>query len=84
MIAFIYLISLIVSWFFFQIFLLLFIYCYFPNTIFFLLYSMVTQLHIHVSSNFQQDNVNIAPLKEFLIVSAEFFLTSTIKTLKHH
>ena len=23
-------------------------YCYFPNTIFFLLYSMVTQLHIHV------------------------------------
>ena len=34
------------TWLF--IFSYLFFNCYFPNTIFFLLYSMVTQLHIHV------------------------------------
>ena len=33
---------------FFQFCYLFFCYCYFPNTVFFTLYSMVTQLHIYV------------------------------------
>ena len=35
-------------WYFYLFFLILIFYCYFPNTIFFLLYTMVTQLHIYV------------------------------------
>ena len=35
-------------YYFFNFLLLLFFNSYFPNTIFFLLYSVVTQLHIHI------------------------------------
>ena len=39
---------MIKTYFLLYFFIIIFFNSYFPNTIFFLLYSMVTQLHIHV------------------------------------